>query len=127
MNPCLRLDTNDWPLLNNPSKGPQIAICFKDLYCICCCRCFFCCFYLFFVKIDRILSRMCRGCSPTTPRHFWAIFWGKNMSSNMSIFCWKALFAKVDLIWQLWPIPLKRKTRILIIFLSCVQPNLVKT
>ena len=35
--------------------------------------------------------------------------------------------AKVDLVWQLWPIRLRLNACILIICLACVHPNLVKT
>ena len=36
----------------------------------------------------------------------------------------KTISSKVDLIWQLWPIRLRRNDRIFIFVLSCLHPNL---
>ena len=41
-------------------------------------------FYAIFVKMDRILARIGRGCPPSTPRHFWDIFGKGHFSSKIS-------------------------------------------
>ena len=54
-------------------------------------------------------------------------FWKKLFFAKNADFLGTTLFAKIDLIWQLWAKCLRQNARILMPVLSCVHPTLLKT
>ena len=66
------------------------------------------------------------GMLPDHSQTFLGYFFLKSVTRKKMLLslCVETLFAKVDLVWQLWPIRLRQNTRTLILFLSYFRQNL---